>query len=264
MSSIDVFLFSSAPSGPQKTLILGFGSDFFHILPLHSQSSHRQNSVLFFRCFWDFQFGYVRKMSDSKLFVFGSLSEDKTMSLLQKQSPGKAEKHVEKNGLSKVQPLSSLNKQNEVEAVKVASDSLPASLTTPTEKATTDNIDVASLPLSNNKGGLSNQFPSLELHNREQNGRVDDLLASKGICAFSMQHYGLFYPVGYPTLGAFAEFVSEFDMPSGSSSKNKDASVLETGRPFSPTMFEGILKIFTLDVPTSISGRPRFVFDLGQ
>ncbi|CAL9022620.1 unnamed protein product [Prunus brigantina] len=29
MSSIDFFLFSSAPSGPQKTLILGFGSDFF-------------------------------------------------------------------------------------------------------------------------------------------------------------------------------------------------------------------------------------------
>ncbi|CAB4293454.1 unnamed protein product [Prunus armeniaca] len=29
MSSINFFLFSSAPSGPQKTLILGFGSDFF-------------------------------------------------------------------------------------------------------------------------------------------------------------------------------------------------------------------------------------------
>ncbi|PQQ17511.1 ubiquitin carboxyl-terminal hydrolase 24 [Prunus yedoensis var. nudiflora] len=70
--------------------------------------------------------------------------------------------------------------------------------------------------------------------------------------------------VGYPTLGAFAEFVSEFDMPSGSSSKNKDASVLETGKPFSPAMFEGVLKNFTPDVPTSISGRPRFVSDLGQ
>ncbi|ONI17367.1 hypothetical protein PRUPE_3G154500 [Prunus persica] len=143
------------------------------------------------------------------LFVFGSFSEDKTRSLLQKQSPGKAENPVEKNvlqfgsiyfgtiissgecngessrpqnsvkGLSKVQPLSSLNKQNEVEAVKAANDSLPASLTTPTEKATTDNIDVASLPLSNNEGGLSNQFPSLELQNREQHGRVADLSASK-------------------------------------------------------------------------------------
>ncbi|CAL2253319.1 unnamed protein product [Prunus armeniaca] len=87
---------------------------------------------------------------------------------------------------------------------------------------------------------LSNQFPSLELHNREQNGRVDDLSASKGTCAFSTQRYRLFYPV-LLLLGAFAEFVSEFDMPSGSSSKNKDASVLETGRPFSLAMFEGVL-----------------------
>ncbi|CAL8164338.1 unnamed protein product [Prunus armeniaca] len=41
---MDVFLFFSALSGPQKTQILGFGSEFFHILPPHSQSSHRQNS----------------------------------------------------------------------------------------------------------------------------------------------------------------------------------------------------------------------------
>lgn len=50
----------------------------------------------------------------------------------------------------------------------------------------------------------------------------------------------------------------------GSSSKNKDTSVVETGRPFSPAMFEGVLKSFTPDVPSTISGRPRFVFDLGQ
>ncbi|KAL6285228.1 hypothetical protein ACE6H2_009618 [Prunus campanulata] len=64
--------------------------------------------------------------------------------------------------------------------------------------------------------------------------------------------------------GVLEEFVSEFDMPSGSSSKNKDAGVLETGRPFSPAMFEGVLKIFTSDVRTSISGRPRCVSDPGQ
>ncbi|CAL9022363.1 unnamed protein product [Prunus brigantina] len=74
--------------------------------------------------------------------------------------------------------------------------------------------------------------------------------------------------VGYPTLGAFAKFVSEFDMPSGSSSKNKDVtqhkqqSVLETGRPFSLAMFEGVLKIFTPNVPTSISGRPSCLLKL--
>lgn len=50
----------------------------------------------------------------------------------------------------------------------------------------------------------------------------------------------------------------------GSSSKNKDTSAVETGRPFSPAMFEGVLKSFTPDVPSTISGRPRFVFDLGQ
>lgn len=50
-------------------------------------------------------------------------------------------------------------------------------------------------------------------------------------------------------------------MPS-SSAKNKDTGVVETGRPFSPAMFEGVLKAFTPDVPSTISGRPRFVFYL--
>ncbi|XP_057976785.1 ubiquitin carboxyl-terminal hydrolase 24 [Malania oleifera] len=63
--------------------------------------------------------------------------------------------------------------------------------------------------------------------------------------------------VGYPTLTAFAEFISDFDMPSDSSLKKKDMSVVETGRPFCPTMFEAVLKNFTPDVPNSTSGRPR-------
>ncbi|WOG82994.1 hypothetical protein DCAR_0102167 [Daucus carota subsp. sativus] len=63
--------------------------------------------------------------------------------------------------------------------------------------------------------------------------------------------------VGYPTLAAFLDFVSVLDMPNGITLKKKDISVLETGRPFSPTMFEGVLKIFTPDVSNSISGRPR-------
>lgn len=41
--------------------------------------------------------------------------------------------------------------------------------------------------------------------------------------------------------------------------KKKDAAYVETGRPFSPAMFESVLKSFTPDVPSSISGRPRFV-----
>ncbi|XP_050154099.1 ubiquitin carboxyl-terminal hydrolase 24-like isoform X1 [Malus sylvestris] len=289
-------------------------------------------------------------MSDSKLLVFGSFSEDETRSLLLKQSPGKAEKPVEKNVLqfgsinfvspkssgefngessgqksslkapTKSQPLSSLNKQNEVKAVTAADNNLPASTATPTEngctdnyvnvsahsngvkEVTTDNVFLTSLPVSKDEGGLSNQFSSLELQNREQNGCVDELSVSKikgelqkasnapvtvskillprglinsgNLCFLNATLQALLscFPfvqllqelrtlevpkVDFPTLSAFAEFVSEFDMPSGSSSKNKDASVLETGRPFSPAMFEGVLKNFTPDVPTNISGRPR-------
>lgn len=62
---------------------------------------------------------------------------------------------------------------------------------------------------------------------------------------------------GYPTLTAFVGFVSDFDTPSGGSSKKKNISVLDIGRPFSPSMFEAVLKNFTPDVPNSISGRPR-------
>ena len=52
-------------------------------------------------------------------------------------------------------------------------------------------------------------------------------------------------------------------MPNGSSLK-KDATNLETGGPFRPAMFERVLKKFTPDVPSSISGRPRYVHVLCQ
>ncbi|XP_076939513.1 ubiquitin carboxyl-terminal hydrolase 24-like [Bidens hawaiensis] len=63
------------------------------------------------------------------------------------------------------------------------------------------------------------------------------------------------HKTGYPTLAAFGEFISEFKMPSGTISK--DLNHMQTGRPFSPAMFEVVLKNFTPDVPNSISGRPR-------
>ncbi|XP_020214834.1 ubiquitin carboxyl-terminal hydrolase 24 [Cajanus cajan] len=63
--------------------------------------------------------------------------------------------------------------------------------------------------------------------------------------------------VGYPTLLAFAEFIAQFDMPSSTKLKNQDTDTFESGRPFCPVMFEGVLKNFTPDVPNSISGRPR-------
>ncbi|KAI3697481.1 hypothetical protein L6452_30542 [Arctium lappa] len=63
------------------------------------------------------------------------------------------------------------------------------------------------------------------------------------------------HKTGYPTLAAIAEFISEFKMPAGASSK--DMNPMQVGRPFSPAMFEVVLKKFTPDVPSSISGRPR-------
>ncbi|CAL0334281.1 unnamed protein product [Lupinus luteus] len=62
---------------------------------------------------------------------------------------------------------------------------------------------------------------------------------------------------GYPTLTAFAEFITQFDLPSTTILKRKDIDTFETGRPFRPVMFEGVLKKFTPDVPNSMSGRPR-------
>ncbi|XP_024983526.1 ubiquitin carboxyl-terminal hydrolase 24-like isoform X3 [Cynara cardunculus var. scolymus] len=63
------------------------------------------------------------------------------------------------------------------------------------------------------------------------------------------------HKTGYPTLAAIVEFISEFKMPAGASSK--DMNHMQVGRPFSPAMFEVVLKNFTPDVPSSISGRPR-------
>ncbi|XP_062115623.1 ubiquitin carboxyl-terminal hydrolase 24 [Humulus lupulus] len=62
--------------------------------------------------------------------------------------------------------------------------------------------------------------------------------------------------VDYPTLTAFTEFVAEFDMPICSNTKKKDTDVI-VGRPFKPAMFEEVLKNFTPDIPSGISGRPR-------
>lgn len=54
------------------------------------------------------------------------------------------------------------------------------------------------------------------------------------------------------------EFVSAFEVPS-SSVLNKDVAARDVGKPFSPLMFDGVLKNFTPDLPSGIVGRPRFV-----
>ncbi|VVB17295.1 unnamed protein product [Arabis nemorensis] len=59
-----------------------------------------------------------------------------------------------------------------------------------------------------------------------------------------------------PTLAAFSEFISELDVPMTSSFRN-NVAVVEAGRPFTPSMFEGVLRNFTPDVLNNMSGRPR-------
>ncbi|XP_072997349.1 ubiquitin carboxyl-terminal hydrolase 24 [Typha latifolia] len=63
--------------------------------------------------------------------------------------------------------------------------------------------------------------------------------------------------IGYPTLSAFVEFVSNFDVPEDSSSKNKEKGVLESGKSLNPVMFDLVLRNFTPDLPSGISARPR-------
>ncbi|OVA12794.1 Ubiquitin carboxyl-terminal hydrolases family 2 [Macleaya cordata] len=63
--------------------------------------------------------------------------------------------------------------------------------------------------------------------------------------------------IGCPTLLAFVEFISDFDMPTDSSLTKNETAVLKAGRSFSPSMFGPILNNFTPDVPNGISGRPR-------
>lgn len=62
---------------------------------------------------------------------------------------------------------------------------------------------------------------------------------------------------GYPTLQAFIEFISDFGIPYDLKAKKQEKGVLETGKPFSPIMFDPVLKLFTPDIPISLSGRPR-------
>ncbi|CAH8352900.1 unnamed protein product [Eruca vesicaria subsp. sativa] len=59
-----------------------------------------------------------------------------------------------------------------------------------------------------------------------------------------------------PTLTAFSEFISELDVPSSSSFRN-NVAVVQSGRPFTPAMFEAVLRKFTPDVLNNMSGRPR-------
>ncbi|GMI72638.1 ubiquitin-specific protease 24 [Hibiscus trionum] len=286
-------------------------------------------------------------MTDSKVFVFGSFTEDETRSLLSKQSPGKSEKPVEKKELhfgsfnfsaggslgstngnlsnkpsssnGPVESLSSTSLIGDVKSRKTTTDHSLNAIQAPKETASAKSssgsslnngikqpnakgIDVTPLQLSLNECGPLNDSQSSKFHvleneiieGRDQNGIQRDiakevkdpikvvknlsprgLINSGNLCFLNATLQALLScsplvqllqqlrvrnipKVGYPTLTSFAEFVSNFDVPSTDSNlKKKDTTTLEIGRPFSPVMFESVLKSFTPDVPNSISGRPR-------
>ncbi|KHG02695.1 Ubiquitin carboxyl-terminal hydrolase 24 -like protein [Gossypium arboreum] len=272
-------------------------------------------------------------MTDSKVFVFGSFTEDETRSLLSKQSSGNSEKPVATKELQfgsfnvaaggslgsangnlsnkpsstngSIEFLSSTSRIEDGKSRKTTTDHSLNTLQTPKEAGSANSsssscslsngvkqlnakgIDVTSFHLSINElnplsDSQSSKFHVLEseiIENRDQNGTVDTSLGGsvrgdiakeekdpiKALLSCSpfvqlLQQLKLrnIPKVGYPILTSFAEFVSDFDVPSSDSKlKKKDTAVLEIGRPFSPVMFESVLKSFTPDVPNSISGRPR-------
>jgi len=63
--------------------------------------------------------------------------------------------------------------------------------------------------------------------------------------------------VGYPTLSAFVELISQFDVLD-ESSMNKDEKVaIISAKVINPAMFDQVLRNFTPDVPAGTSARPR-------
>ncbi|KAK7312122.1 hypothetical protein VNO77_35737 [Canavalia gladiata] len=280
-------------------------------------------------------------MSDSKMLLFGSFTEDETRSLLSKQSSASNEKPVEKNQLLFGSPNSvtaeSSNLLNSSKAlysvpptdsqkcngVNNVGDNSPkvfkenGSITnfspSPTNIISVNEVkenNVYSFTLPGENGPL-NKFTNLSLDaseaeslmNVHKTGSGDDsgsklsdqdpkkalnghalmpvkdllprgLINSGNLCFLNATVQALLScspfvqllqelrirnlpKVGYPTLAAFAEFISQFDMPSSTKIKKQDTDTFESGRPFCPVMFEGVLKKFTPDVPNSMSGRPR-------
>ncbi|XP_062188331.1 ubiquitin carboxyl-terminal hydrolase 24-like [Phragmites australis] len=63
--------------------------------------------------------------------------------------------------------------------------------------------------------------------------------------------------VGYPTLNAFVEFISQFDVLDESVMKKNEKAVMVAAKPLNPAMFDRVLRNFTPDVPAGTSARPR-------
>lgn len=64
--------------------------------------------------------------------------------------------------------------------------------------------------------------------------------------------------VAYPTLGAFVDFISNFDMPEDSSTKLNGKGGIECAKSLCPVMFDPVLRSFNPNLPTGVSAHPRF------
>uniref|UniRef100_A0A0D9X2I0 Peptidase C19 ubiquitin carboxyl-terminal hydrolase domain-containing protein n=1 Tax=Leersia perrieri TaxID=77586 RepID=A0A0D9X2I0_9ORYZ len=71
--------------------------------------------------------------------------------------------------------------------------------------------------------------------------------------------------VGYPTLSAFVEFISQFDVHDDSNMKKNEKFATVSAKSINPAMFDTVLRNFTPDVPAGTSARPSAVqcSDLG-
>jgi ubiquitin carboxyl-terminal hydrolase 10 len=273
-------------------------------------------------------------MSGSKVFLFGSFSEDETRSILTK-SPKSAEIPVEKK-IEQVAPHNSACKLSfgsfgtefeQLNASKSPIFSQPSSKSDSPKgltlsKSSTDHVTTNGAKLSNEvskeNGGIHSNdttnivdglsLTTLRISEKEvsqdvdhsegnSNGKIDEhmenasnnkisnglgvnagrdllprgLINSGNLCFLNASLQALLScsqlvnllqqlrirsvsKAVYPTLAAFAEFVSSCEMPVDS---KKETDGLETGRPFSPSMFEAVLRKFTPDVPNSVFGRHR-------
>ncbi|ONM60463.1 Ubiquitin carboxyl-terminal hydrolase 24 [Zea mays] len=63
--------------------------------------------------------------------------------------------------------------------------------------------------------------------------------------------------VGYPTLSAFVELISQLDVPDESVIKKNEKVITVAAKPLNPAMFDAVLRNFTPDVPAGITARPR-------
>ncbi|KAJ4776147.1 Ubiquitin carboxyl-terminal hydrolase 24 [Rhynchospora pubera] len=63
--------------------------------------------------------------------------------------------------------------------------------------------------------------------------------------------------VAYPTLSAFVDFISNFDMPEGSGTKLNGKGGIECGSSLKAVMFDPVLRTFSPNLPIGVSARPR-------